>query len=142
MRRWRPPASAIAWPWLRVCWKGAASSNPPPPARPRSRSARLPTRSSPGQAAPGNEAGILEAALAVAKPAAVELGHAAAGGLDDGVTRRGVPFHGAAEARIEIGLAGGQDAEFDGAAGALDLAHPVVLQQRIQVPARMPAASD
>src|SRR6185437_2351069 len=69
-----------------------------------------------GSEAAGDEAGIAETGLAVEKRRAVERRHAAAGGEEDGVAGGGVPFHRRAEARVEVGLAGGELAELDRAA--------------------------
>ena len=46
-----------------------------------------------------------------------------------------VPFHRRAKARVEIGLAGGDHAEFEGAAAALALAHRVIGEKLAEPPA-------
>ena len=69
-------------------------------------------------AAAGDEERVLEhGRLAVREGLAIEGLDGAAGGGEDGVAGGGVPFHGAAEARVEVGLAGGDKAELERAAG-------------------------
>src|SRR5579863_2029381 len=82
-----------------------------------------------GGPAPGEEAVVLEAGLAVAEPGAVEGFDAAAGGFEDRLAGGGVPFHRRAEARVEVALAGGDQAEFEGAAAQPPLPHRVGLQK-------------
>src|SRR5215831_11160791 len=85
-----------------------------------------PMRLARGAAAPGEEAVVLEAGLAVGERGAVQCFDPPAGGFEDGLAGRGVPFHRRAEARVEVGLAGGDDAEFERAAAALALAHRII----------------
>src|SRR5208282_1693442 len=77
-------------------------------------------------AAPGEEAVVLEAGLAVGERVAGQGLDAAAGGFENGLAGRCVPLHRRAEARVEIGLAGGDDAEFQRAAAALALEYRIV----------------
>src|SRR5439155_17881964 len=72
-----------------------------------------------GAATPGDEAVVLEAGFAVGQGGAGQGFDAAAGGFENGLAGRGVPLHRRAEARVHIALAGGDDAEFEGAAAAL-----------------------
>src|ERR1700675_4811522 len=65
----------------------------------------------------GHEVRILEARFAIAERRAVECRDAAAGGLQHRLARRRIPFHGAAETGVEVGLAGGDQAELDRTAG-------------------------
>src|SRR6266852_7106188 len=62
--------------------------------------------------AAGNEMRIGETRLAVDQRPAVGRHHLAAGRLQDALAGRGVPFVGRAEARIDVGLALGDQAEF------------------------------
>lgn len=66
--------------------------------------------------AAGDEAGIGEAGFAIGEINAVEGAHAAAGGGEHGMTGRGIPLHGAAMARIEVGRTARQHAKFERAA--------------------------
>src|SRR5581483_9346580 len=59
-----------------------------------------------------------EVVLAVGERAAFYADDTAAGGFEDRLAGRGVPFHRRAEARIEVGLARCQHAEFERAAAA------------------------
>src|SRR5258708_33303526 len=68
-----------------------------------------------------NEPRIAEPVLAVAEGGAVERRHAAAGGEENGVAGGGVPFHRRAEARVEVGFAGGGQDELDRAAATWPL---------------------
>src|ERR1700694_432802 len=78
----------------------------------------LPSRLCP----PGEKAVVLQPGLAVAERRAREAENMAAGGFEHRLAGGGVPFHRRAETRVEIGLAGGEHAEFEGAAAfaALD----------------------
>src|SRR3712207_3018220 len=70
-------------------------------------------------ASPGDEMGVLEALLLLAVAegagflAVLQRHHAAAGGFEDGLAGGGVPFHGGAVARINVGRAFGEHAEFE-----------------------------
>src|SRR5437870_2327136 len=82
-----------------------------------------------GAAAPGEEAVVLEAGFAVGQGGAGQGLDAAAGGFENGLAGRGVPLHRRAEARVEVALAGGDDAEFERAAAALARLHRIILQK-------------
>src|SRR4029077_9306413 len=79
-----------------------------------------------GAAAPGEEAVVFEAGFAIGEGGASEGFDAAAGGFENSLAGRGVPLHRRAEARVEVGSAGGDDTEFEGAAAALAFAHRIV----------------
>ena len=82
-----------------------------------------------GSAAPGEKAVVLEAGLAVGKRLASKGLDAAAGGFEDRLAGCGVPFHRRAETRVEVGFAGGDDAEFKGAAAAFARLYWIILQK-------------
>src|SRR5271166_5976145 len=86
-------------------------------------------------AAPGEEAVVLEAGLAVGERGAAQGLDAAAGGFENGLAGRGIPFHRRAEARVEIALAGRDDAEFQRAAATLARLYRIILQELGQAPA-------
>src|SRR5581483_7412049 len=85
---------------------------------------RLPRPLSP----PGEKPLVLEARLAVGERGAVERGDRAAGGFEHRLAGGGVPLHRRAEARVEIGLAGGEHAEFEGAAADAPLLDRAALE--------------
>src|SRR6516165_8126005 len=58
-----------------------------------------------GGRAPRDEIAVFVVGLAIAHGAAVEPDDGAAGGQQDGMTRRGIPFHGRRQPRIDVGLA-------------------------------------
>src|SRR5580704_2299053 len=68
--------------------------------------------------APGEEAVVLQIVLAVMQRAAFHPHHRAAGGFEDRLAGGGVPFHRRAVARVEVGLARREHAEFERAAAA------------------------
>src|SRR5580692_12256185 len=74
-------------------------------------------------AAPGDESRVLESGifLSVAQRRSIEAEHAAPGGVQDGMAGGRVPFHGGGEARIDIGVAAGNQAEFQRGAGTLQV---------------------
>ena len=80
-------------------------------------------------ASPGEKAVVLETGLAVGERFAGQGLDAAAGGFENGLAGRGVPLHRRAEARVEIGLTGRDDAEFQCTPAFLALAHRIVLQK-------------
>src|SRR6266481_7672447 len=80
-------------------------------------------------AAPGDEAVVLEAGLAVGEGGAGQGLDAAAGGFENGLAGCGVPLHRRAETGVHIALAGGDDAEFERTAAALALEHGIILQE-------------
>src|SRR5690348_14733874 len=80
-------------------------------------------------AAPGEKAVVFEAGLAVGERRAVERRDMAAGGFEHRLAGGGVPFHRRAEARIEVALAGGDQAEFERAAALPAPLHLVILQE-------------
>src|SRR5260370_4748681 len=83
-----------------------------------------PARISPGRLhPPRQEAVVLEAGLAVLQRRAVETENMPAGRFEHRLAGGGIPFHRGAEARVEIGLAGGEHAEFEGAAAFVAFEH-------------------
>src|ERR1700740_626609 len=72
-----------------------------------------------GAAAPGEEAVVLEAGFAIGERGAGEGLDAAPGRFENGLPGGGVPLHRCAKARVEVALAGRDDAEFERAAAAL-----------------------
>src|SRR5258708_6278331 len=76
-------------------------------------------------AAPGDKSLILESriSLSVAQRRSIQAEHAAPGGIQDGMAGGRIPFHGGGEARIDIGIAAGNQAELQGGAGALRFGH-------------------
>ena len=83
----------------------------------RTRARGLHSRRSPRATEPR----ILESALAVAQRGAVEGFDTASGGRHDGMTRRDVPLHRAAEARVQVRGALGDPAELQRRSGAHEL---------------------
>ena len=59
------------------------------------------------------------------------IGDLAAGGDQDALAGGGVPFHGAAEARIDVGLALGHQTELQGTAGSFPVGHRTAAQQPV-----------
>src|SRR5882724_3729231 len=82
-----------------------------------------------------NEVRIVESRLAVCELGAVERRDPPARRDDDGVSGGGIPFHGAAKPRIEIGDALGDEAELQRAAGGAVAAHAFGLQERLMASA-------
>src|SRR5215470_14699158 len=82
-----------------------------------------PMRLERGSAAPGEKAVVLEAGLAVRERGAVQCFDPAAGGFEDRLASRSIPFHRRAEARVEVGLARCDDAEFESTAATLAVPH-------------------
>src|SRR3954447_8702977 len=82
-----------------------------------------------GLGAPGEKAVVLEAGLAVGKRCAIEAEDITAGGFEHRLAGAGVPFHRRTEARVEIGLAGGQHAEFQSAAADIAFEDRLVLEK-------------
>jgi len=78
-----------------------------------------------------DEVRIVESRLAVCELGAVERRDPPARRDDDGVSGGGIPFHGAAKPRIEIGDALGDEAELQRAAGGAVAAHAFGLQERL-----------
>src|SRR5438045_7321694 len=78
--------------------------------------------------APGEEAVVFEAGLAVGERLAVKTEDMAAGGFQHRLAGAGVPFHRRPEARIEIRVSRGQDAEFERAAADLPFKDRLVLK--------------
>src|SRR5580704_8949703 len=72
-------------------------------------------------AAPGDESRVLESGifLSVAQRRSVEAEHAAPRSVQDGMAGGRIPFHGGGEARIDIGVAAGNQAELQRRAGPL-----------------------
>lgn len=60
--------------------------------------------------AAGHEIGVLEPRFSIGKLVPLQGAHGSACEAQDGVAGGGVPFHGAAHARVEVGLAGGDAA--------------------------------
>src|SRR3989338_10665277 len=71
-----------------------------------------------------------------------ETGPAAAGLLDHALGRGRVPFHGRAQARVDVGRAIGDEAELERAAHAHDIVRAEALQKLLGLPARARAARD
>ena len=61
---------------------------------------------------PRHKMRILKSGFAVAEREAGKVVHAAACGAQHGMAGRGVPFHGAAKAWLQVGLAAGEQAQF------------------------------
>src|SRR5436305_10939740 len=78
--------------------------------------------------APGEEAVVCEAGLAVGERLAVKTEDMAAGGFQHRLTGAGVPFHRRAETRVEIRLSRGEDAEFERAAADMPFEDRLVLE--------------
>src|SRR5258708_10520715 len=95
-------------------------------------------------AAPGDEPLVLESgiSLSVAQRRSVEAEHAAPGGIQDGMAGGRVPFHGGGEARIDIGIAAGNQAEFQGRTGTLDFGHRLLLKPLLGLRIHMRSAVD
>src|SRR5205823_1077722 len=102
---------------------GPLRSGSPDQARPRGWQ-RLPRR----RGAPGEEAVVLEARLAVAERTSGEVEDPAAGGFEHRLPGAGVPLHRRTEARVEIRLARREHAEFEGAAAFLPFEYRPVLE--------------
>ena len=75
---------------------------------------------------------VLPAWLAIAKIVAIERPHRAAGGFQHRLWRTGVPLHGTAEARIEIGNPLCQPAEFQAGAEVEHARDAPSLKERVQ----------
>src|SRR5689334_1562844 len=62
---------------------------------------------------PGDEVAVAEAGLAVDEGLAFEAGDGTTGGSEHGVAGSRVPFHGGADARVDVGGAAGHEAELE-----------------------------
>src|SRR5690348_14437197 len=69
-------------------------------------------------AAPGDKSLVFESglALSIAKGRSIKAEHATAGGAQDRVSRRSIPFHGGSQTGINVGLSACNQAEFQGRA--------------------------
>ncbi|KDX38553.1 hypothetical protein AC96_5203 [Escherichia coli 2-156-04_S4_C2] len=88
--------------------------------------------SSSGSDASGGEMRVVQAGLAVAQRHAVEVAHFATGGAQDRVAGGDVPFHGAAQAWVEVGLPRRQQAQLQRRAGAHRGRHPPPRQECVE----------
>src|SRR5271170_6292816 len=79
----------------------------------------------------GDEVGVDEARLAIAKRLARDEAHASARRGEHGMAGGGIPFHGAPKARIEVGDPLRQAAELEGAAGGDPLGHPLAREKAL-----------
>ena len=71
--------------------------------------------------------------VAVAERCAVERRDGAAGREQHGMTGGGVPFHGRAEARVDVGGAAGDGAEFQRRAGVGAFGDTVAAEERFSL---------
>src|SRR6185436_12336817 len=78
---------------------------------------------------------VFEAGFAVGEWKARQGFDPATSGFENGLPGGGIPFHRRAEARVEVALAGGDDAEFQRAAAALTRLHGIILQELGEPPA-------
>src|SRR6516162_9212701 len=77
-------------------------------------------------AAPREETVVFKAGLAISERSTGQRLDPAAGRFENGLAGRGVPLHRRAKARVEVGLPGGDDAEFERAAATFALAYRIV----------------
>src|SRR5438046_335212 len=107
--------------------------SPSPAPRERVASAASRVRALPavesGSAAPGEEAVVFKAGFAVGERGACQRLDAASSSLENSLPGSRVPLHRRAEARVEVGLTGSDDAEFQGAATALTRSHWITFQK-------------
>src|SRR5271166_3066024 len=85
-----------------------------------------------GQPSGADEVRILPARLAVAQLLAIELAHRAAGRFQYRLRCAGVPLHGAAETRVQIGDPLRQPAELHARAEVDQLRHALVAQEVVE----------
>src|SRR6185312_9178409 len=86
-----------------------------------------------------DEEAVAESGLAVAERRTARSEHLAAGRSEDRVSGCGIPLHGWAETRVEVGLAGGDETELERGADGDPLVDRVVTQVSVSLRGRMRA---
>ena len=84
------------------------------------------------QSAPSDEVRVAQRVLGVAQGGAVFGGDPPARGAKDRMAGGGVPFHGRAEARIDVGLARGQQTELQRTTGIFQFGQGAAIEKRRQ----------
>ena len=75
---------------------------------------------------------VIQSGIAAAKRRAIQTVDAAAGGSEHRLPRRRVPNHGAAQTRIKVRLAAGEETELQGAAGARQGRHATPTEEGLE----------
>ena len=73
---------------------------------------------------------VIQSGIAAAKRRAIQTVDAAAGGSEHRLPRRRVPNHGAAQTRVQVRLAAGEETELQGAAGARQRRYTAPTEER------------